>query len=176
MRTVEKEEALLLLADNRRLLLGDPDSSACLMCALVERRELPELIAESAHGVVVLDRFGTRPGHLLVISRRHMEDTAELPWEIYVDLQRLAYDASCVQRRVLKPVRIFNAILGAPAQLPMSFPHFHIHLLPVYDSDERARPAFVFSWSAGVLVYEDGEAHALAAELRGAWPEPAPPI
>jgi len=51
----------------------------------------------------------------------------------------------------------------------MSFPHFHIHVLPVYDTDERARPAHVFSWSAGVLVYEDDEAHALSERLREAW-------
>jgi hypothetical protein len=28
----------------------------------------------------------------------------------------------------------------------------------------------VFSWSAGVLVYEDDEARELAARLRAAWP------
>jgi diadenosine tetraphosphate (Ap4A) HIT family hydrolase len=51
----------------------------------------------------------------------------------------------------------------------MSFPHFHIHVLPVYDTDARARPAHVLSWSAGVLVYEDAEAAALAERLRAAW-------
>ncbi|HEX5098724.1 MAG TPA: hypothetical protein VFV94_04460 [Polyangiaceae bacterium] len=61
-------------------------------------------------------------------------------------------------------------MLGASAQLPMSFPHFHVHVLPVYETGDGARPAHVFSWSAGVLVYEDAEAGELARTLRAAWP------
>jgi histidine triad (HIT) family protein len=168
-RIVEKPEALVLLADNRRALLGADDG--CVMCALVRRaHETPaELLAESEHGVVVLDRFGSRIGHSLVISRRHIEETTALGWPIYADLQRLAYEASAVLERTLAPVRTFLAVLGASAQVPMSFPPFHIHVLPVYESGDGARPAHVFSWSAGVLVYEDDEARELAARLRAAW-------
>jgi diadenosine tetraphosphate (Ap4A) HIT family hydrolase len=167
-RTIEKPEALTLLAENRQQLLGD--GSGCVMCALVARaRSSLELVRESDHGVVLLDRFGTREGHLLVVSRAHVEDTLELGWDVYQDLQRLAYDGARVVTRSLAPARIFIAVLGASAALPMSFPHFHIHVLPVYDTDERARPAHVLSWSAGVLVYEDAEAAALAQRLRGAW-------
>jgi diadenosine tetraphosphate (Ap4A) HIT family hydrolase len=168
-RTVEKPEALELLEQDRRELLGD--TGGCVMCALVPRaRARGEVLASSAQGVALLDRFGSRPGHVLVVSKSHLEDTSELGWPVYADLQRLAYDACTALRRTLEPARIFVAVLGASAQLPMSFPHFHIHVLPVYDTDERARPANVFSWSSGVLVYEDDEARALSARLRAAWP------
>jgi histidine triad (HIT) family protein len=168
-RTVEKPEALELLAANRHALLGTTDG--CVMCALVRRAlESPELIAENAHGVVLLDRFGSRPGHSLVISKRHIEDTTALGWPVYAELQALAYGACSAIERTLSPARTFVAVLGASAQVPMSFPHFHIHVLPVFETDERARPAHVFSWSNGVLVYEDEEARALAANLRAAWP------
>jgi histidine triad (HIT) family protein len=167
-RTVQKPEALELLEQNRRELL--PSGDGCMMCALVRRsNESFELLRESEHGVALLDRFGSREGHIIVISRRHVEDTSQLPWETYSDLQRLAYEASAALRRAFNPARIFIAILGASTELPMSFPHFHIHVLPVYETDERARPAFVFSWSAGVLVYEDREARELAERLRSAW-------
>lgn len=88
-RTIEKPEALELLAENRQALLGG--EAGCVMCALVARAATAsELVRESEQGVV-------------------------------------------------------------------------------YDTDERARPAHVFSWSAGVVVYEDGEAAALAERLRAAW-------
>ncbi len=168
-RIIEKPEALELLAKNRRELL--PNGEGCVMCALVRRaRESDELLRESEHGVALLDRFGSREGHVIVVSRRHVEDTSELSWDAYADLQRLAYDASAVLRATLSPARVFIAILGASSELPMSFPHFHVHALPVYETDERARPAFVFSWSAGVLVYTDEEARELAGRLRAAWP------
>jgi diadenosine tetraphosphate (Ap4A) HIT family hydrolase len=140
------------------------------MCALVARASsAAELIHETEHGVVLLDRFGTREGHLLVVSRAHVEDTLNLGFGVYQELQRLAYEGAGVLTRVLAPARVFIAVLGASAALPMSFPHFHIHVLPVYETDERARPAYVFSWSAGVLVYEDAEAQALVQRLRAAW-------
>ena len=173
MRRVEKPEALELLALNRRVLLGD-DSEGCVMCALVtlvERdRGRPELLAENEHGVVLLDRFGSTRGHVLVISRQHLLDTAELPWPVYRELQQLNYQACCALRRAFQPARIFSAVLGASAELPMSFPHFHIHALPVYDRDERARPAHVFSWTSGVLVYDEEDIVQVSGELRAAWP------
>lgn len=168
-RTVTKPEALELLAENRRVLLDGGDG--CVMCALVKRAKgSPELLAESERGVVLLDRFGSRPGHAIVIAREHVEETTKLGWPAYAELQRLAYDAATALERALEPARTFVAVLGASAQLPMSFPHFHIHVLPVYETGEGARPAHVFSWSAGVLVYEDDEAQDLAARLRAAWP------
>lgn len=167
-RVIEKPEALALLAANRRELLGD--EGGCVMCALVERsRACAELVRESEHGVVLLDRFGTREGHLIVISRAHVEHTHELGLDVYQDLQRLAYEGTRAVTRLLAPARVFIAVLGASIPLPMSFPHFHIHLLPVYETDERARPAHVLSWSAGVMVYEDHEAAELAERLRAAW-------
>ncbi len=173
MRRVEKPEALELLALNRRALLGD-DSDGCVMCALVtlveQDRNRPELLAENQHGVALLDRFGSTRGHVLVISRRHLLDTAELPWPVYCELQQLNYQACCALRRAFQPARIFSAILGASAELPMSFPHFHIHALPVYDRDERARPANVFSWTSGVLVYDEADVRQVSDELRAAWP------
>ena len=177
MRRVEKPEALELLAHNRRVLLGD-DTAGCVMCALVTLVERdptrPELLAENEHGVALLDRFGSTRGHVLVISREHLLDTSELPWPVYSELQQLNYQACCALRRAFQPARIFSAILGASAELPMSFPHFHIHALPVYDRDERARPAHLFSWSSGVLVYDDDDVLQVSGELRAAWPASAP--
>lgn len=43
--------------------------------------------------------------------------------------------------------------------------------MPIAEDDERARPAAVFSWSAGIVLYEDDEAAEMTAEIRRAWPE-----
>jgi diadenosine tetraphosphate (Ap4A) HIT family hydrolase len=168
-RPIDRSEALERLARQKRELLGDGDG--CVMCALAGRaRSSPDRIAESPHGVVLLDRFGRGEGHMLVMAREHFEHAHELGWPEYADLQRLAHEACVALRRTLEPVRTFLAVLGAPTQLPMSFPHFHIHVLPVYHGDERARPAHVFSWGTNALCYEDAEAHELCARLRDNWP------
>jgi len=55
-------------------------------------------------------------------------------------------------------------------ELPQTYSHYHVHVIPVYETDERARPARVLSWSEGVVVYDDGEADGICRELSLAWP------
>jgi hypothetical protein len=43
-----------------------------------------------------------------------------------------------------------------------------LHVAPLAHGDARDRPSEVFSWRDGVLVYEHGEAEALAERLRAA--------
>jgi diadenosine tetraphosphate (Ap4A) HIT family hydrolase len=165
MIRVNKEEALEQLeAEQRRLDL----SATCMMCELAEGEDAAP-IAESEHGVVVLDGFAATEGHLLVISRRHVERMSELEWPVYADRQRLGWEATRTIEEVLKPARIYTAALGASAKIPTSFPHFHFHVVPIYETDERARPAHVFSWSSGVIRYGPEEARRLSNRLRAGW-------
>jgi diadenosine tetraphosphate (Ap4A) HIT family hydrolase len=167
VRVVDKDEALALLQTHH----AKHPMGACVPCELVRgAQKTPQYVAHNAHGVVVVNRFAGREGHLLVISRKHVEHVHELSWTEYSALQRLAYDASSTLTRALAPKRVYTAVLGSPAPLLISYPHLHIHLLPVHETDERARPARVFSWSEGVVVYEDHEVSELAARLREQWP------
>lgn len=142
----------------------------CVMCRLSSHDAAHTRIAESDHGVVVLDGYGATRGHLLVIAKAHVERASELSWEVFSDLQYLVWQATRVVETELTPERVYVATLGASKQLPMSFPHHHVHLVPVYSSGEDARPARVFSWSSGVVCYTEDQSRQLAARLRGAWP------
>lgn len=169
MRLLSKGEALEQLELNKQRLLRHADD--CIMCALAERRDAELVVLEQRAGTVVLDRFGNRAGHLLVISKRHVEHTTELSWPEYGELQRLAYEACHALSRVLEPKRVFVAALGSSSPLPMTFSHFHLHVVPVREDDERARPAQVFSWTEGVVTYDQAEARKLVSDLQRAWPE-----
>ncbi|MDB4990122.1 MAG: hypothetical protein JWN04_5300 [Myxococcaceae bacterium] len=127
-------------------------------------------MTETRHGVVLLNRFAQRRGHLMVWSRAHVEHLHELPWSSYAELQRLVYEANLALQQVLEPLRVYSATLGSASSLPMSYPHLHVHVIPVHESDERARPARVLSWSEGVVLYDADEASALVRELRASWP------
>lgn len=172
MHVLSKAEALARLDLHKRELLKD--GSACVMCALVAGAGELRVIAESEHGAVSLDEFGSRRGHLLVISRRHVETVTALSFPEFVGLQRLVFDACHVLERLMAPQRVYVAALGASKPLPMSYPHYHVHVVPVCEEDERSRPAAVFSWSEGVIAYEGEEARRLTAELREAWDSIAP--
>lgn len=166
---LKKAEALAAL-EAQRQQLGVAEN-CCMMCVLAEGRGTPEPVHETEDAIVVLDRFGARKGHLLVILREHMEDVTALGAARYLALQRAAYEASLALEAALSPRRLFIAALGAPRSVPMSFPHVHLHVIPLFEEDERARPARVFSWSDGVVVYSEASAARLGMQIRAAWPE-----
>lgn len=139
------------------------------MCALAEGRGRPAPLWETEHATLVLDRFGARRGHVLVISKRHVTSVTELGGPVFSHLQDLSFVLCQVLEQNLAPRRLFVASLGASCDLPMSFSHYHTHVIPVPESDERARPAEVFSWSQGVLVYDEQEASRLRDELHRAF-------
>jgi hypothetical protein len=61
---------------------------------------------------------------------------------------------------------VFVAALGSAVQRPMSFPHVHLHVVPLADDD---RPADVFTWENGVYVFDDAaEERAMHARLAAA--------
>jgi len=168
VRVITKEAALAQLAEHKHELLSG--RSGCVMCALASGGGGPLWVAESTHGVVLLDRFGCRYGHLMVVAKQHVERASSLDWSSYADLQRLVFDATRLIDAHFKPARVFTATLGAAVELPQTYSHYHVHVIPVYETDERARPARVLSWSEGVVVYEDSEAAAICRELSQAWP------
>ncbi|MDB4973449.1 MAG: hypothetical protein JWN48_1790 [Myxococcaceae bacterium] len=170
MRVVQKPEAMALLERYRQQFAAYD----CLPCGLVARAsERLDILAENEHGLVVLNRYAQRRGHLMVWSKRHAEHVHELAWPAYTALQRLAYEACVALQRALQPVRVYSALLGSTTPLTISYAHLHVHVIPVFERDERARPARVFSWSEGIVLYEDHEAAALTAQLRAHWPHAA---
>lgn len=170
MEVVSKDVALAQLAEHKQRLLGA--AGGCVMCALARGDSGAPFIAESRHSVVLLDRFACRFGHLMVIPRSHVEHLSGLSWELFADVQRLCFEAARAIDRHLAPARVFTASLGAAVELPMTYSHYHMHVIPVFETDERARPARVLSWSEGVVVYADAEARQISEALRAAWPGP----
>jgi diadenosine tetraphosphate (Ap4A) HIT family hydrolase len=107
--------------------------------------------------------------------RMNVEAAAEIcgqptePWSEYVEVQRLAWEAARAMDRVLSPKRVFVAALGSAKPLPISFPHHHVHVIPLYDGGELDRPSEVLTWRNGVTLYTPEETAELGAALRAAW-------
>lgn len=146
MKLLPKSDALARLAAER--------GPTCRMCELA-REATP--IAISEHAVAILDRYAARPGHVLVILRRHEEHLASVAWHEYEALHRLAWQVNAALDATLRPRRVYIAALGSAAPLPTSFPHVHVHVIPLTDGGELDRPANVFTWVNGVYVFDDAD-------------------
>jgi hypothetical protein len=70
---------------------------------------------------------------------------------------------------VQRPRRCYVASTGSSAgeELTQTSRHVHVHVIPLYEPDDK--PADIFSWSEGVYVGEPEEWEALAASYRAVW-------
>ncbi len=150
--TIDRAEAIARL----------PPARGCWLCELLERAE--PVFCE-ADAVVFVPEYGVRWGHVLVAPRTHLETFSELSEERWLCLCDLARRAAVALERELSPLRCYVASLGSPAtDLPMTCPHLHIHVVPIYAAD--ARPSTVLTWSRGVVVSSAAERAELGDRLR----------
>lgn len=150
-------------------------ANGCMLCALADTAYRPEhVVAENEHAVARLNLLPCREADFMVVTRRHVERALEVHWAEQVALHELAHRGARILEAERGARRVYVAQLGAVDDLPMTFPHVHLHVVPLYAGGEEARPARVFSWSANVGVYEPAEAEALAGWLRAAFARTPP--
>ena len=158
MRRIDRAAALA------RIAAGPP--SDCVPCDLAR---CPDPLARSAHAVAVLTRYPVRWGHVMVILRAHAERLGDVAPEVWADASRLAHAAAVAVERALDPARCYVASLGtSDDSLPMTFPHLHLHVIPV--ADPAARPSDVLTWRNGIVDGAPDEWAALRARLLDVWP------
>ncbi len=157
-------------ADAVARVVAERAGEGCLMCELLEGRAgALHVLEEDAFAVVALARYALRPGHALVIARAHVTSIAALDAAAWLALAAAARRACVAIEAALAPARCYVASLGTDAEVPMSSPHVHLHVVPV-ERDERPRD--VLTWEHGVFVPNDIDLADLAARLRAAWPSP----
>lgn len=142
--------------------------SACWMCVLARPEDRALCLAHTDRATVRLSRYPTRWGHVLVIPRAHVERFEALDEDTWLEATKLAHRAARALERVLRPSRCYVASLGtSEPELPMTFPHLHVHVIPV--DEPGARPSEVLTWQHGLYDGTDDEWRELHAALVAAW-------
>lgn len=147
----------------------DAGEPACLMCAICARAAGPvHVIWEDDEQLVSLPGYVRRWGHVMVTPKQHVTSYAEVDPQLWARTSALAHRAARVVERVLAPRRVYMASTGSSGgELTQTSRHLHIHVIPIYEADDR--PSSVFSWSEGVYVGAPDEWAALQARLRTEW-------
>jgi diadenosine tetraphosphate (Ap4A) HIT family hydrolase len=149
-------------------VVAERADAGCLMCELLDGRAGSlHVLERGAAAIAVLARYALRPGHALVIARHHQTSIAMLDEGAWIELATVARRACVAIDAVFAPGRCFVASLGTDADVPMSSPHVHLHVVPVARGE---RPREVLTWEHGVFVPSDVDLGAVAARLRAAWP------
>jgi len=139
---------------------------ACLMCAIRDGRVgACHALHDDAGVFAFLPRYVRRWGQVTVMPHAHVRTYLEMDAEIWAETSRVAFRVARTIERVLKPKRVYVASTGSSAgkDLVQTSEHLHVHVIPVYEPDDR--PSDVFSWDEGVYVAQAEEWEALRRAL-----------
>ena len=98
------------------------------------------ILHESAHAMIIMNKYPYAPGHLMVIPKRHLRDLRELSPEELLDLFEQVRSAITALEKALKP-QGFNigANLGKVAGAGEEN-HLHFHIVARWNGDANFMP------------------------------------
>lgn len=120
-----------LLGDTESLDSDDGDHvDACLFCQDFGGR----VLFSNPHFCAIYDAYPANPGHLLIISRRHIADLFGLYAEEFAGLYEMIGHAKTLLDEKYRPGG-YNIGANCGEVAGQTIPHFHLHVIPRYPGD-----------------------------------------
>lgn len=144
-----------------RRIIAEGGAPVCLMCAVRDRQVGDTHVIHEDHELlVILPRYVRRWGHVMIMPKVHVTSFMAIDPALFVRMSILSLQCSRMVERVQKPRRVYVASTGSSAgEITQSSEHLHVHIIPLYEVDDK--PSSIFSWSEGVYVAERDEWEAL---------------
>lgn len=104
--------------------------TSCVFCSIIAG-DIPSYhLWEDKNFVAFLDIHPIKPGHILIIPKKHISDVFDMDKAMYGKLFETAQRLARPLRRAMKSKRVGMAIEG------FGVPHAHLHLVPVNKGNE----------------------------------------
>lgn len=99
----------------------------CPFCQIAAAAPGGFTVLESELAVAFLDIRPIRPGHVLIIPKRHEADFWALTQEEQHEMLALANRLADAQKKLFNPVKIGLLVAG------FEIPHAHLHVVPLHE-------------------------------------------
>lgn len=106
----------------------------CVFCKIISGEFSSATIYENEEFKVLLDRFPSKVGHVLILPKAHVENIFELDPEVGGRLFRLAVQIASVMKKALGFTDM-NILQNNGPVAGQTVNHFHLHLIPRYEND-----------------------------------------
>ncbi|HTN70247.1 MAG TPA: HIT domain-containing protein [Methylomirabilota bacterium] len=121
---------------------GSTKEFGCIFCNKSKENDLREalVVAQTAHSLVMLNKYPYNNGHLLLAPKRHEKHLPSLSAEEYGDLNEALRRSLDILRKVLNPGGFnLGMNLGQCAGAGIE-DHLHWHVVPRWEGDSNFMP------------------------------------
>ncbi|MBT0568267.1 HIT family protein [Williamsia sp. CHRR-6] len=137
----------------------------CVFCSIVAGTAPARLIHSDADVLAFLDIRPVRPGHTLVIPRRHIPDLAGIPSTLGARMFDTARAVGAALRASSVAADGVNVAINDGRAAAQTVFHSHIHVVPRHHGDK-------ISMAAGLVTRRDRDPDATATAIRAAFVAP----
>ena len=130
----------------------------CIFCKIAAGEIPSSTLYEDDMFRVILDLGPANAGHALILPKEHFKDVTELDEAYAAKILPLAAKIGTAQRKALGADG-FNVVQNNGTAAGQTVFHFHVHVIPRYDTD-----ASMIAWEPG--KYADGEMEQTAEKIR----------
>lgn len=135
--------------------MSEPEG--CLACRTVSGESAADEVYRDDRVVVVVARHAVNPGHLVVVTCRHVRNALDMPDDLLGHMCRVG---ASMARRLRERLGCEGVMLVLNNEKPcQTVFHAHLHVVPRHSGDEMDRP---FGRPVG-----EAERARMAARLRG---------
>jgi histidine triad (HIT) family protein len=103
---------------------------SCLFCRIARGESPSSVVFEDDRCIAFMDLYPIRPGHLLVIPRRHAVHLRDLPAAEQAHLFAVAMRLMAAQRASGFAADAANLLVNDGPAAGQQIPHAHLHLVP----------------------------------------------
>lgn len=113
----------------------------CIFCKIAQKNVPGKIIYEDDVCLAFLDLSQTTDGHTLVIPKKHYENILEVDDEI---LSHLMIVTKNLANKIIKKLNAkgVNILTNANEIAGQTVMHFHIHIIPRYNLDDKIEIKF----------------------------------
>jgi histidine triad (HIT) family protein len=140
-------------------------SSECVFCRIASRAVAVDVVHEEAHLLAFLDIHPIRPGHVLIVPKRHFSYFEDTPADIAASMLALGQRLARVMKEVYRVAQVGFLFAGS------DIPHVHAHVVPMHEKTDLTSRHYI---AERKLTFRetarasDDELRATAAQLAGA--------
>ena len=108
--------------------------SDCVFCRIVRGESPAHVVHEDDHVLAIMDIGQVNPGHVLILSKPHVETMLEAEEDLAAHLFRVANRIAKAAQHALPSDGLTILQANRPAGF-QTVPHLHLHILPRFEAD-----------------------------------------